>query len=226
MTQPRSIKDKLLDQLPALKMPTLGKVADIPVYVIHNSSDPEDYFFIFDFEQFVERSRAGMFVRPKLTVWAGREDFGRAAFARQFRESFGREFDAARTALAAGGGKRNGWFSWGLGKDLLTGAISGFVANIVLLVATSAGKKIWSSLPLPSFLREKSDAEKLEASITETQGKVDAALAEMEITLHRELHDHARRHGPVPRRNLDYDAWPLPSYVRDHLSDRTSTSWW
>lgn len=224
--QMRGIKDRILDQLPAVKMPSLGKPVDIPVYVIHNAADAEDYFFIFDFEQFVERSRSGMFVRPRLQVWAGRNDFARGKFARQFRESFAREFDAARAALAAGGGQKNGWFSWGIGKDLLTGAISGFVANIVLLVATSAGKKILSSLPLPGFLREKSETEKLEASISETQTKVDVALADMDITLHRELYDHARKFGPVTQRDMDYDAWPLPAYVRDHLTDKTSTAWW
>lgn len=222
----RSIKDRILDQMPQVKMPTLGKSVDIPVYVIHNSGDPEDYFFIFDFEQFVERSRSGIFVRPKLKVWAGRSDFGRSAFARQFRESFAAEFDAARKALAAGGGKKNGWFSWSLGKDLLGGAVSGFVANIVLLVAMSAGKLVWSALPLPGFLHEKSDGEKLESSITETQGKVDQALAGMQVTLHRALYDHARKFGPVSQRDMDYDAWPLPAFVTEHLTDRTSTSWW
>ncbi|MDX8349520.1 hypothetical protein SLH49_16170 [Cognatiyoonia sp. IB215446] len=222
----RGIKDRIWEQLPNVKMPTLGKNIDIPVYVIHNSADPEDYFFIFDFEQFVERSRSGMFVRPRLKVWAGRNDFGRSAFARQFRESFAAEFDAARQALAAGGGKKNGWFSWSLGKELLGGALSGFVANLVLLVAMSAGKLVWSALPLPGFLREKSDGEKLENSIAETQGKVDQALAGMKVTLHRELYEHARKFGPVSQRDMDCDAWPLPDFVAQHLNNGTSTSWW
>jgi len=216
----RSIKDRLLDQLPSVKMPTLGKTVDIPVYVIHNSPDAEDYFFffIFDFEQFVERSRSGMFVRPRLKVWAGRNDFASGAFARQFRESFAREFDAARQAMAAGGRSGGGWFSWGIGKDLITGAVSGFVANIVLLVALSAGKMVWSALPLPGFLRGKSDGEKLEQSISETQSKVDQALAEMEVTLHRELFDHAFQDGSSrSRRDL---------FVAKHLTDQASTSWW
>ncbi len=222
----RGIKDRIGGYVPELKMPKLGKTVDVPVYVIHNSPDPEDYFFIFDFEQFVERSRGGIFVRPALKVWAGRNDFGRGAFARQFRESFAREFDAARQALAAGGTAKSGWFSWNLGKDLLSGAVSGFVANIVLLVALSAGKLVWSALPLPGFLREKSDGEKLESSISDTQRKVDVALADMDVTLHRELCDHAYRGAPGSRRDLDYDAWPLPEYVRQHLTDNTSTSWW
>lgn len=208
-------------------MPTLGKTVDIPVYVIHNSPDPEDYFFIFDFEQFVERSRSGMFVRPRLKVWAGRDDFARRTFARQFRESFAREFDAARQAMATGKASGGGWFSWDLGKDLITGAVSSFVANIVLLVALSAGKMVWSALPLPGFLRGKSDSEKLESSIEETQAKVDQALVDMEVTLHRTLFDHAFKDGtPGSRRALDYDAWPLPTFVAEHLTDKQSTSWW
>ena len=87
MIDPRKALDRLKDQLPVVKAPTLGTTVDVPVYVIHNSADAEDYFFIFDFEQFVERSRSGIFVRPKLKVWAGRNDFGRGAFARQFRGS-------------------------------------------------------------------------------------------------------------------------------------------
>ncbi|MEO0930718.1 MAG: hypothetical protein AAFY14_08710, partial [Pseudomonadota bacterium] len=62
--------------------------------------------------------------------------------------------------------------------------------------------------------------------IAETQDKVDQALAQMEVTLHRELYDHARKHGPVSQRDMDYDAWPLPAFVRDHLTDASSTSWW
>lgn len=223
----RGLKDRLWDNLPSVKMPTLGKTVDIPVYVIHNSPDPEDYFFIFDFEQFVERSRSGMFVRPRLKVWAGRDDFARRAFARQFRESFGREFDAARQAMSAGNTSGGGWFSWDLGKDLITGAVSNFVANVVLLVALSAGKMVWSALPLPGFLRGKSDGEKLESSIEETQAKVDQALVDMEVTLHLELYQHACRDaGQGSRRQMDYDAWPLPAYVANHLTDQESTSWW
>lgn len=222
----RGVLDKISGAMPKLELPALGKPVDIPVYVIHNSADAEDYFFIFDFEQFVELSRAGVFVKPRLLVWAGRSDFGRGAFARQFRESFTKEFDAARRALVEEGKTKSGWFTWSMGRDLLSGAVSGFVANIVLLIATSAGKKILSSLPLPGFLREKSDTEKLEARIAETQGKVDDALAGMEVTLHRELYDHARQFGPVSGANLDYDAWPLPDFVRRHLGDQNSTSWW
>jgi hypothetical protein len=230
MTERRSVKDRLWDQLPQVKMPTLGKTVDIPVYVIHNSPDPEDYYFIFDFEQFVERSRGGMFVRPRLKVWAGRSDFARGAFARQFRESFGREFDAARSAMSAGSTQSRGWLSWDMGKDLVTGAVSGFVANVVLLVALSAGKMVWSALPLPGFLRGKSETEKLESSISETQGKVDRALEDMEVTVHRDLRKHAHKGMPTASlHNVDDDAWPLPEFVATHLEDKVpsaSLSWW
>ena len=66
------------------ELPRLGREAVIPVYVVHNSGDAEDYFFIFDFEEFVVRSREGVFVRPRLRVIAGRDDFDRADFAREF----------------------------------------------------------------------------------------------------------------------------------------------
>ncbi|MEO1638992.1 MAG: hypothetical protein AAFU41_07055 [Pseudomonadota bacterium] len=225
----RGVFDKITGALPEVKMPTIGKSVDVPVYVIHNSADAEDYFFIFDFEQFVERSRSGMFVRPRLLVWAGRGDFGRGAFARQFRESFAREFDVARKALSEGETKDVGWFGQvvGLGLGAAAQSIPGMVALIVLALATSAGGAIWARLPnRPRFRKTVSPEEKLEARIAETQGKVDAALAGMEVTLHRELYDHARKFGPVAGGDLDYDAWPLPDYVRKHLTDQASTSWW
>ncbi len=223
----RGLKDRIWDTLPSVKMPTLGKTVDIPVYVIHNSPDPEDYFFIFDFEQFVERSQSGMFVRPRLKVWAGRSDFARGAFARQFRESFSQEFEQARQANAKGREGGSGWLDWGLSAGSIPEAIGVFAAYVVLLVASSAGKVVWSALPIPRFLRGKSDAEKMESQIIGTQSKVDAALAGLEITLHDDLYKHATRSGAkVSTAGMTKDDWPLPAFVAEHLTDRTSTSWW
>ena len=230
MAEERSLTEKLRDAWPGLRMPTLGKTVDIPVYIIHNSADAEDYFFIFDFEQFVERSRSGMFVRPRLKVWAGRNDFARRRFARQFRESFAVEFEAARAALAAGKTRDMGWFGQALGFGLgaASQTVPGFVALQLLRVATSAGGAIWSLLPNRPRLRpRKSDQEKLEDSISETQSKVDAALAAMQVTLHPALHRHAWRGATSgPRAGMDSDVWPLPDFVARHLETGRSTSWW
>lgn len=223
----RGIKDRIWDQIPSLKLPTLGKTVDIPVYVIHNSGNPDDYFFIFDFEQFVERSRTGMFVQPRLKVSAGRSDFARGAFGRQFRESFAHEFEQARQANSSANKSGSGWLSWGVTAGSFPEAIGVFAAYVVLLVASSAGKVVWSALPIPRFLRGKSAAEKLEGEIAETQNQVDAALAAMEVTLHKDLHNHAIRDGAqVSIAGMTQDDWPLPAFVSEHLNDRKSTSWW
>lgn len=222
-----SLAERLWGAVPSIGLPSIGRTVDVPVYVVHNSPDREDYFFIFDFEQFVDRSRTGMFVRPKLRVWAGRQDFNRIDFARQFRISFAREFDAARTALTAKGTAKRGWFNWDFGADLVSLSVAGFVANVVLLVGLSAGKMVWSALPVPAIFTAKSKAEKLEARIIETQTKVDQALALMEVTLHIDLYDHAYRGVvPDPLSGLDPDGWPLPDYVKSHLTQKTSSSWW
>jgi len=224
MGKPKSIKNRVLDQLPTMQLPTLGKTVDIPVYVIHNSSDSEDYFFIFDFEQFVERSRAGMFVRPRLQIWAGRQDFARRKFARQFRESFSNEFEAARVALKGDSSDDVGWFGQvvGLGLGLAANTVPGLVALIVLSVATAAGSAIWSVLPnRPRMRKVKSDDEKLEESITETQVNVDKALGAMAVTLHPELYKHAYLGSkPGPKLGMDENAWPLPEFVSRHLNTR------
>lgn len=211
------------------EMPKLGRVVELPVYVIHISGAAEDYFFIFDFERFVEASRQGVFVRPALKVWAGRDDFNRRVFARQFRESFAREFEAARAALAAQPEKKRGWLGGvpEFFRGIAAPSLPGMLANLVLLVATSAGTKVLAQILPGNWFRDKSDAETLEEAITQTQGKVDAALGALDIALHMELYTHAWR-GQTPGRmtGLDYEAWPLPDYVRQHINDGTSGAWW
>lgn len=200
-------------------MPTLGRTVEIPVYVVHNSDKVEDYFFIFDFEEFVERSGEGIFVRPKLKVWAGRDDFDRSAFARQFREGFAAEFEAARAALTVGQQKKGGWFTW---LDVLNNEVAGvaalFVANVILLVALSAGRLVLSAVVPRGLLKGKSEAAKLEDSIEATKGKVDEALARIEVVLHRDLAVHAF-YGELPEamEEVTFDDWPLPEFVSRHL---------
>ncbi|GFE51292.1 hypothetical protein So717_30450 [Roseobacter cerasinus] len=225
----RALGDRIVDTVGGLSLPKLGREVELPVYLIHNSPDAEDYFFIFDFEDFVEQSRQGWFVRPKLRLWAGRSDFNRRAFARLFRESFAQEFELARVELARRPEAKRGWFGGlpGFFRDIAAPSIPGMLANLVLLVAVSAGGKVLGQILPASWTRQKTDAQKLEEGITETQGKVDAALSEIEISLHMELYRHAWRGQPPGRlTGVEYDAWPLPNYVRQHLEDGTSGSWW
>lgn len=229
MISPTDIAGRIKRTLGEIEVPTIGREVKLPVYVIHNSTDADDYFFIFDFEQFVEQTRNGVFVRPALTVWAGRVDFGRAEFGRSFRESFSVEFDIARAQLAATQDKPKGWFGLLAGTfvELKGASLSGFLANLVLLVATSAGTRILSQILPTRWLAGKSDASKLEESIEATQGKVDAALANIDIRLHEALYEHAYKDGSRGKKaDIEYDAWPLPGYVKRHLNDGKSGAWW
>ncbi|WP_299725117.1 hypothetical protein [uncultured Tateyamaria sp.] len=225
--------DKIIGKLSAavqgIELPKLGKDVEIPVYVVHNSLDAEDYFFIFDFEQFVESSRQGLFARPKLRVWAGRDDFSRTEFARQFRRSFAREFDIARAQLEAQGERKTGWFGFlkNTFGELKGASLGSFLSNLVLLAATTTGKAVLAQILPTSWMTSRSDAQKLDAAIDETQTKVDAALGALTITLHAELMEHAFKDGGSGRRSgLERDAWPLPAYVRQHLHDGKSGAWW
>lgn len=205
------------------ELPTLGREAEIAVYLIHNSNDAEDYFFLFDFEEFVDRSKGGIFVRPVLRVFAGRDDFSRVRFARQFREVFAREFDRMRSELGNKGEKR-GWLSWNFN---VVDLISDFVATMVLAVALSLGKALFGWVKVPGFLKGRSAEAKLADEIDRTKGQVEAALADLDVSLHPELLAHAERvGGPQKRADLKREAWPLPDYVRAHLGDGESGSWW
>lgn len=217
---------KLLGHLPELSLPTLTKETEIAVYLVHNSRDEEDYFFLFDFEEFADRSKHGVFVRPVLRLFAGREDFSRSAFAKEFRAVFAREFDAMRAALAEKKGKR-GWLTWNFGVNSAVDMLGGLVANLVLATALSLGKTVFGDIQRPAFLRGKTDEAKLLDEIETTKRKVETALERFEVTLHPKLYDHAYRGGPMGKNSgLDREAWPLPDHVRQHLNDGESGSWW
>ncbi len=223
---PKGLADKALGALPEFKLPALGSEVEIPVYLIHNSPDPEDYFFLFDFETFVDRSKSGMFVRPKLRLWAGRDDFDRTIFARHFRQTFAEEFDRMRAEL---GQKKSGrgWLTWDFGIDIAGQLVSNLTAYLVILIATGAGKAIASMVGLPDWMKSKSDEAKLEDKVDDLKARVDDALERIDVTLHRDLYLHAYKgqQGGATA-GMDYDAWPLPAHVTAHLQDKTSGSWW
>jgi len=216
----------MLEKLSALlpDLPRLGRDVEIPIYMIHISSDAEDYFFLFDFEQFAEASSGGAFVRPRLKVFAGRSDFSRATFARHFRETFQVEFDRMRADL--GQSENKGWLTWETGANFGM-IVSGFVGALVLAIAVSAGRVALSRVALPGWLKGKSKEAALNDEITGLKSQVDQALAQLDIALHPELFARCRAlGGPAVRRGLEDEAWPLPDYVRRHLDEGKSGSWW
>jgi len=209
----------LLDRLPNLDLRSLPREAELAVYMVHNSRDPDDYYFLFDFEEFVDRSNAGLFVCPALRILAGRDDFSRTTFAADFRQVFAAEFDQMRADLAKTKGKR-GWLDWGIGLNEI-------VANLVLAIALSLGRTILSALKLPNPFKGKSAEAKLADEIEDTKRKVETALERIDVTLHPELYEHAYRDGPKgPNARLDREAWPLPDHIRAHLYDGKSGAWW
>lgn len=216
----------MLDRLTSLlpNIPNLGREAEIPVYLVHMGADAEDYFFLFDFESFAEASGSGAFVRPRLKVFAGRNDFSRTIFSRHFRETFQQEFDRMRADL--GRKKNRGWLSWEIGETL-GGLVTGLISNLVLAIALSAGRAALGRVGMAGLLRGKSKEAALNDEIDGLKSRVDGALAEISIALHPELHAHARGlGGPANRSGMEDDAWPLPEYVRTHLDDGSSGSWW
>ena len=200
--------------------------AEIAVYLVHDSRNPEDYFFLLDFEEFVARSESGIFVRPALRIFSGRDDFSRTQFARQFREVFAAEFDRMRTDLASGKGKR-GWLDWKFAGASALDLVGGLVANLVLAVALSIGQRVVGSLSIPKLFTGKAPEAKLADKIEDTKSRVEAALARVDVTIYPELFDHACREGRLGRiADMDRDAWPLPAFVRTHLDAGETTAWW
>lgn len=163
---------------------------------------------------------------PALRIFAGRDDFGDSAFARQFREVFVDEFDWKRDELASGKSGR-GWLDKNWAAVAAFGLFAGAVALVVLAVALSLGKSVLGGLKRPRLLTRGKAEARLAAEIDETRSRVEAALGRVDVTLHPELYDHAWRDGyKGPVSGLDRDAWPLPAYVRAHLDDGKSRAWW
>ena len=60
----------------------------------------EDYIFVFDLEEMLENLRSGVFVRPKIEVWAGREaDYDADHFTSELEQDFVRQFQEAQESL-------------------------------------------------------------------------------------------------------------------------------
>ncbi len=219
--------DAAWDQVPDL---TLASDVEVPIYLIHHGRSAEDYEIFCDFERFMTETQNGVFARPVLRVWAGRQDFERHVFARRLREDFSSQFQAARDRLRAKKeAAQSGWlpslpslgevFFWGIAA---TGSLLG---SIVLYIATATGRaaldevsRILKSSLIGRTLAGRTAEEQLEDLIAEKQTVIDAALARTEITLHRDLHAQAwRGQAPGPMTGMDRDAWPLPDFIRGRL---------
>ena len=228
-----------LPELPAMPNLSLMSEAEIPVYVVHQSGDKEDYVFFFDFEKFMRESQQGMFVRPVLKVWTGRSDFERINFARSMREAFTRQFAHMQDELLTrieeekNAKKSWGWFDLGLGVDIGLALGGAFLQTILLALAVTRGKAALTEilLHIPSLFR-KSDTpeERLDKLHTEIEAKkkvIDVALTEIKITLHRDLYTHAYPEGPAGAMTwIDVDSWPLPEHVQKHMNSTESGAWW
>lgn len=215
------------DQVPEL---TLASDVEVPIYVIHDGQGAEDYALLCDFEAFLRESKSGLFHRPVLSVWAGRDDFERVVFARHLREAFTHQFDLVRDAHRAEAEAAQRRWSLrlpGLGEILLWGwgATGGLIGVLLLYVATAAtgdalreiGQVLRNSI-LGRAVRGKDPDEALEEMIAEKRGVIDAALARQSVTLHPELYAHAwRGQRPGPMTGMDREAWPLPAFVRDRM---------
>jgi|GEM_PF-2424898 len=225
------LSSEVTRHLPEVQSLSLARRAEIPVYIIHGSTDPEDYVFLFDFGAFMSESRQGMFVRPALKLWAGRDDFARRAFARKLRAGFAREFErmeAEKHAELEARGKRS-WLSYLPGMELALLAGAGFMQTPVLFMAVTTGRAALGEVQrmLRMVRSDKSHLAELDREVEAKKAEIDAALMDIDISLHRDLYVHAwRGHAPGSLSGLDYDAWPLPAEVAKHLDDGVTRGWW
>ena len=216
----RRALDGLWDVLPQ-RLDLMPRV-DLPVYLIHMDQGAEDYFFVFDFDDLVARSRGGVWVRQRFRLMAGRDDFDRQRFAGYFRQCFSREFDAMRDSLAAESenGRFGGWFGRAQDGVWLSGSALGALSLIVLWLAVSAGRALLPRIPVPRLMRARDKKARLEAEIDALKSEVDRGLEAMEVTLHADLQFHAiARGGPGDPDALDVSDWPLPEFVSQAMKD-------
>ncbi|MEM8849001.1 MAG: hypothetical protein AAGE03_03090 [Pseudomonadota bacterium] len=178
----------------------------VSVWLLHPDERPDYYETVFDFADFVEKTRERA---PRLIVWTGRLDLDEAGLRGTLRRIVSAEIDAARAQLASGGeAAADREVRQGMGL-VLTLAAQG---TLLAMRATPAGLAMSALLGASGLLiardREPPDADapaRLEAEIARVQAATDAALERMELRLHPDL---AAEGG-------DAEAWPLPQAVRD-----------
>lgn len=223
-----SAPSRLLEILPAAG--DLKSRVAIDIYLVHQSRGAEDYEILCDFERFATENQTGLFSRPYLRVWAGRQDFERHIFARRLREAFAEQFEAVRAARAeAERASRRGFFAlpslWEIGTTV-AGLGASMVSTIVLYLAVKAGGGALEDIrgwlrdsTVGRAFRGKSAGAQLEAEIDKKKAVIDQGLRDIEIMLHRDLYLHAWREGPAgPMTGMNREAWPLPDFVRDRMS--------
>ena len=212
--------------LPNFPEISLTRDADVTLYMVHHSGDPEDYTFLIDFSTFMAERQLGTFSRPVLKIWAGRSDFDRARFARQLREAFSAEFQKLRASDPS-----PGWAS-SAGAEL---ARMGDYLALMLLYAAVVSARTVTKLVLTAtglqgvanWIQGGEPNAKVDAEINEKKRVIDAALERIEIKLHRDLYRHAYIGlAPGPLTGMDYDAWPLPDFVQDRMRSTVTSSWW
>ncbi|MEM7642204.1 MAG: hypothetical protein AAF366_06710 [Pseudomonadota bacterium] len=178
----------------------------VSVWLLHPDRRPDYYETVFDFADFVEKTRERT---PRLIVWTGRLDLDEAGLRGTLRRIVSAEIDAARAQLASGG-------EMAADREVRQGMglVLTLVAQGTLLAmrATPAGLAMSALLGASGLLiardRERPDPDALatlEAEIARVQHATDAALERMELRLHPDL---AAEGG-------DPEAWPLPLAVRE-----------
>lgn len=200
---------------------------EVPLWLIHPAGGaaaaPDAYAIVFDFPAFVEATHAGV---PRLAVWSGCADVDPRGLRQTLRRVLAAEFDTARaqlTAWQAGeaptGVSREGALA-GLAVQGATAVLRlhpvGFVLGALVTLASLAGGE---GRP-PDAPAAESDRLRLESEIARLTAVADRAMGEMPVRLHRDLYAHAwagHRGGRLT--GMDYDAWPLPGYVRTHLTE-------
>ena len=73
-------------------------VVDIPGFVLPTGPHEDDYFLQFEFNEVLKRLSSGTLVRPRLVIFAGRDDMNRKLLADRINTNFTRAFEAAKNS--------------------------------------------------------------------------------------------------------------------------------
>lgn len=219
----------------------------VPAYVIHQSGDSEDYLIHFQVEEITENLKNGIFIRPKIEIWSGRNDLNRTKLAKKLRLEFLQqleeekqkklqEHDAHRKEIAKRSEttksnllSRVSWLGSAIAAALL---VSNPIANaVILFIAVTSGKSTISELikmlrlSMSSWAKGKTNKEKeqeLEKEINSKQGTIDEALENMDIKLHPSLYKAAHDSFGVTAtsaKGIVINAEPLPEYIEGLVSE-------
>jgi hypothetical protein len=92
---------KEIQQVPNRLSSLIFQDCPVPLFLLPVGGKPDEFICIFDFEEVATKLQSGILVRPRIEVWAGRDDLNRGHLGIVLRDEFTRQLHEKRAKAAS-----------------------------------------------------------------------------------------------------------------------------